>query len=188
MKKLLFGGSFNPPTIAHYEMIEYLSKQNLYDEIIILPNGDSYEFGGKTLNNFHHRVAMLHLMCDHLPKVRILEIENQEHFRGTAHTLKVLNHPTFVLGADCLENLHRWKNFPSLISENNFLVFSRGNDINVTKMIQNNPHLSPYYHHFKFENMQISNVSSSEFRETKNSKLVTQEVFAYIKIHHLYGL
>ena len=35
--KVVFGGSFNPPTIAHEKIIELLSKR--YDEVIIVPNG-----------------------------------------------------------------------------------------------------------------------------------------------------
>ena len=55
-KIVLFGGSFNPPTIAHYEIIKYLNDH--YDEVLILPNGESYSFAGKVLDSFKHRVNM----------------------------------------------------------------------------------------------------------------------------------
>ncbi len=187
MKKVLFGGSFNPPTIAHYEIINYLATSQLYDEILILPNGDTYEFGGKSLNNFDHRVKMLHLMCNHLPNVKILEIENQEEFLGTAHTLKLLNHPTFVIGADCLDHLHLWKNFETLINENQFLVFARSSLQDVHRIILNNPNLKAYDQHFTIVDLKTSDVSSSEFRLTKNEKMVKDEVLEYIKSNHLYG-
>ena len=38
--KVVFGGSFNPPTIAHEKIIELLYKR--YDEVIIVPNGRKY--------------------------------------------------------------------------------------------------------------------------------------------------
>ena len=122
-RRVLFGGSFNPPTIAHYEIIKYLS--NNYDEVIVLPNGDSYNFAGKILDSFMHRVKMLNLMVKDLNNVKVLELENSDEFKGTYHTLRLLNHPTFVLGADCLLKLHLWKNFDELMNENNFIVFSR---------------------------------------------------------------
>ena len=38
---IMLGGSFNPPTIAHLAMVEYLLK-NTDKEIWIVPNGDLY--------------------------------------------------------------------------------------------------------------------------------------------------
>ena len=42
-KPLAFGGSFNPPTIAHQKLIEVLIKYEP-SQIILIPNGDDYEF------------------------------------------------------------------------------------------------------------------------------------------------
>ncbi len=187
MKKVLFGGSFNPPTIAHYEIIKYLSLSTDFDQVLVLPNGDSYEFGGKELNNFESRVEMLRIMCEEFLNVQILELENKEQFLGTAHTLQLLNHPTFVLGADCLSQLHLWKNFDNLIKENHFIVFSRGDLNDLKRIILSNPYLEPYFNHFTIVDLITSNVSSSEFRKTKNESIVTKKVLSYIKENHLYN-
>ena len=180
---VLFGGSFNPPTIAHYEIIKYLSQN--YDEVLILPNGDSYTFAGKTLDSFKHRVNMLNVMCYEFDNVKILELENQSEFKGTYHTLRVLNHPTFVLGADCIFKLHLWKHFDELIEENNFIVFNR-DDLNISEIICNNEQLKKYQDHFKIIDIKIPDVSSTEFRKTLNKDIVTKDVFEYIIKNEIY--
>ena len=155
-RTVLFGGSFNPPTIAHYEIIKYLSLN--YDEVLILPNGDNYSFAGKVLDSFKHRVKMLEIITKEFNNVKILELENQNDFKGTYHTLRLLNHPTFVLGSDCIDKLHLWKHFDELLRENNFIVFNRGND-DVRSLLNNNEYLNKSLEKFEIIDFVISDVS-----------------------------
>lgn len=37
-----FGGCFNPPTIAHIELIENTIKENNLDKVYFVPMGDQY--------------------------------------------------------------------------------------------------------------------------------------------------
>lgn len=182
-RTVLFGGSFNPPTIAHKEIIKYLSLN--YDEVLILPNGDSYSFAGKVLDSFKHRVKMLELMTKNLNNVKILELENDKEFMGTYHTLRLLNHPKFVLGADCLDKLHLWKHFDELMTENNFIVFNRGSS-EIVKLINNNSHLNKYLNKFEIVDLEVPNVSSTIFRDTLNKEIVSEEVYDYIMKNELY--
>ena len=181
--KVLFGGSFNPPTIAHFKIIEYLSQH--FDEVLLLPNGDQYSFDGKVLNSFNHRINMLEIMCKPFKNIKILDLENSSEFMGTYHTLRLLNHPTFVLGADCLEKLHMWKHFDELIDENNFILFNRNNK-NLKEEILSNINLKNHIDKFTIVEEEIPNVSSSEYRNTKNKDIITQEVYDYIKENELY--
>ena len=44
MKKLgFFGGCFNPPTVAHIELIEKAIKENNLDMVYFVPMGDLYK-------------------------------------------------------------------------------------------------------------------------------------------------
>ncbi len=182
-RSVLFGGSFNPPTIAHFEIIKYLCKS--YDEVLVLPNGDSYTFAGKTLDSFIHRVNMLNEMVKNMPNVKVLEFENDQEFMGTYHTLRVLNHPKFVLGADCIPKLHLWKHFDELIEENSFIVFNRG-ESEVRGLLNSNDNLKKYFNKFEIIDLNIPNVSSTEFRKSLNEKIVTKEVYNYIIKNELY--
>lgn len=182
-RTVLFGGSFNPPTIAHYEIIKYLSLN--YDEVLILPNGDNYSFAGKVLDSFKHRVKMLEIIIKEFNNVKILELENQNDFKGTYHTLRLLNHPTFVLGSDCIDKLHLWKHFDELLRENNFIVFNRGND-DVRSLLNNNEYLNKSLEKFEIIDFDISDVSSTEFRNEINKEIVCEEVYDYIIKNELY--
>ena len=57
--KVVFGGSFNPPTIAHEKIIEILSQR--YDEVIIVPNGKKYT--RKEFFSNQNRIEMLELIA-----------------------------------------------------------------------------------------------------------------------------
>ncbi len=182
-RTVLFGGSFNPPTIAHYEIIKYLSLN--YDEVLLLPNGDSYSFAGKILDSFNHRVKMLEIMTKSFSNIKILELENRSDFKGTYHTLRLLNHPTFVLGSDCIDKLHLWKHFDELLNENNFIVFNRGSD-DVRSLLNNNKHLNKSLDKFEIIDFNVSDVSSTEFRNDINKEIVCEEVYDYIIKNELY--
>jgi cytidyltransferase-like protein len=58
MKTCIFGGSFDPPTISHLFVINYLA--NKFDQVIIVPCF-KHVFG-KNLTEYHHRHRMLSFM------------------------------------------------------------------------------------------------------------------------------
>lgn len=188
-KVVLIGGSFNPPTIAHEEMIKEIIKYNP-SKILILPNGDKYDvsFVNKKLIKYVDRENMCKLMMKDMNVFyEILDLENRQAFRGSYYTLQELNHPTFIMGSDCLESLHKWIRYEDLVKENNFVVFSR--DLSVTDMIKfilEDEFLKNYLDHFDFIKLNKSEVSSSLFRKTKDKKLVNEFVYDYIVSHNLY--
>ena len=190
-KIVLIGGSFNPPTIAHEEMIKEIVKYNP-KKILILPNGNKYNvnFVNKTLIDYTDRENMCKLMMKNINSdYEILDIENRQEFRGSYYTLQELNHPTFIMGSDCLESLHKWINYKNLVKENNFVVFSRELDIEKMKtFLREDDFLKSYINHFDFIKLNKSDVSSSLFRKTLNKNLVNELVYDYIVSHNLYGV
>ena len=42
MKGLFFGGAFNPPTVAHVELANYVRKYLDYDKVVFVPSKDKY--------------------------------------------------------------------------------------------------------------------------------------------------
>lgn len=180
---VLFGGSFNPPTVAHRKIIEILSKK--YESVIIVPNGNFYN--RKSLVSFNHRKKMLELLTNDLNNIIISDIEQKRKFIGTFQTLRDLNHPVFACGDDCLKDFETWININELLEENKFLIFTRTmSKEQIINFLKNNLLLSQYIEKFSVIEIDYSNISSSNYKSNKNDLNLTKEVKEYIKKNNLY--
>ena len=177
----MYGGAFNPPTIAHHNIMLAIQKKYPRDKIFVVPVGDHYN--KSNLVPFHHRKAML-LEMD--PSLEIVELEQHIPFQGTIHTLKYLKEKTgddvgFVIGADQLNSIHHWIEYEKLFRDFKVMIITRPN----YDMIPYEAMLKSM--DCKYEVIQLSlNISSTSFRETMNEQLIHQHVLSYIKKHHLY--
>lgn len=183
---IIYGGAFNPPTIGHKKIIDYLVKNYSNKKIIILPTNNFYK--SKDIVSYEHRKKMLEIMCkDYLDKIEISDYEQTlDKYYGTYYTLEYFNHPLFVIGADSLDSIHKWIKYPNVVSENKFLVFPRGN-INIDKIFEENNLLLKYRNNFIVCNDFIeNNISSTEYRVNKNKDYIPDEVLEYINNNKLY--
>ena len=71
---IIYGGAFNPPTIGHLKIIEYLVNKFPNNKIIILPTNNFYK--SKDIVSFDHRKKMLEIMCKGF--IDKIEISNYE--------------------------------------------------------------------------------------------------------------
>ena len=179
-RDIIYGGAFNPPTIAHASIILYLRNKFPDQKIILLPTNDFYDkthIG--TYESYEHRKIMI-------------EISNYEYtldsYKGTYYTLKHFNHPYFVLGADALLTISFWIMYPKIIEENYYIVFPRmGYDIN--KIIEENEILKKYQSHFIIINdYKINDISSTKFRQNFTKELLYPQVYQYILDNKLYKM
>lgn len=187
---ILYGGSFNPPTIAHYELSKYLIAKYQPTKFIFIPVGDKYNWKSN-LAPFTHRYEMVKIMCKYLPQATISDYEAQAEYRGTISTLKYFRtlYPNeeivYVIGADNLLHITAWINYEELLKEFRFLVLQR-DDINVEKFITST--LTPFKSSLIIEKeAPILNVSATEYRDLGNDNVVLTEVNQYIYKHQLYG-
>jgi len=183
---IIFGGSFNPPTIAHMKIAEYLLDSFPKATLTFLPNGNRYH--RKTLIDATHRIHMLQLMADRFPKrVRISDHEAvQETFLGTYHTLKQFERPYFVIGLDSLATIETWIEAEKLVRENDFLVIPRKgytfeSILEQSALLKENAFRFTLLNHFP-----VCDASSSAFRKTKNFDYLIPEIKQYIIDHQLY--
>ena len=185
---IIYGGAFNPPTIAHLEIGKFIRNKFNDKELVYLPTNDFYN--KDSLASFEDRVNMLELLIKKIDdKVSIskYELEN-DSYKGTYYTLIHFNHPYFVIGADSLENLGKWINGTKLVEENNFIVFPRsGYDVN--EIISKDKLLFENKDHFVIiseEEFEKSDVSSTSFRNGKDDSVLIEEINEYIKLKGLY--
>ena len=182
---IVYGGSFNPPTIAHFKIAkEVINLQPLAD-FYFLPTGNVYHKSGLVSNR--HRINMLKLLCRKLgtrAKVSTAETEEQAFF-GTYYTLQKFSNPVFVLGADNLIEIDSWIRYDELVAENRFIVIPR-EGFNFTAFFKKNPLLQKYRNHFTVLNLGNIDISASNYRKTKDDKYLLPEVAQYIKENNLY--
>lgn len=189
-----FGGSFNPPTIAHERLAEEIAEKFNLDKVYFVPVGNSYRKNG--LIDENKRFEMLSTIKNR--KIDVLDIElnlNKEISTIDAFNLinnKFLNSENyFILGGDNLEKLPNWKKAESCL-ENNIIAIKRGKDLE--NIIDENELLKKHKNKiFAFNTNKLYNYSSTEVREALKSKdmntlqkMLNKKVYLYIEQNNLY--
>jgi nicotinate-nucleotide adenylyltransferase len=112
----VFGGSFNPPHIAHVLAVTYVLSVAPIDEVLVVPVY-RHPFS-KELAPFEHRLAMCELAVGWLPHVSVSAVERE--LGGESLTLRTLEHLAaehpgwamrLLVGADVLSDLPKWHRF-----------------------------------------------------------------------------
>lgn len=184
---IIYGGSFNPPTLAHYEIANLILKKFPEGKLVFVPTNDFY---GKTaLINFKYRKEMLEIMCMKIgDRCSVSNYEETRHeYCGTYYTLKNFDDPYFVLGADNLDYIEKWIKFPEVVIENKFIVIPR-KGYDSEKIIERNEILKENKENFFILTEYVSNdISATKYRNTKNEKYILKEILDYIKENNLYN-
>lgn len=183
---LVYGGSFNPPTLAHQAILDKL--KDLYPEakIIVIPVGDDYR--KKDLAPFFHRVEMIKLMIEEDDNIIISSIEGHHPFHGTIETLNMLSQTYsdihVVIGQDQLASIDSWIRAKELIENYPFLIMRRNNSMDQSEVNQKLNHLN---YRFKWIDF-YCDMSSTMYRinPQKQKHLISIKVNAYIEKHQLY--
>jgi nicotinate-nucleotide adenylyltransferase len=131
MRVAIFGGSFNPPHLAHQMAALYVLETTAIDELWIVP-AFQHPFG-KPLAPFAHRLEMCELAAAALgPRVKVSAVERdlgvesrtlrtvrrlQQDFPGHAFSL--------VIGADLIAELPSWHDSAELQRSVPLLVVGR---------------------------------------------------------------
>jgi nicotinate-nucleotide adenylyltransferase len=112
----LFGGSFDPPHIAHVLAVSYVLATEEADLVAVVP---CYKHPfSKELAPFDDRFAMCERAMGWLPRTQVLRVE--EELGGESRTLRTVEHlqsvhpdwrMRLVLGADVLLEGPRWHGF-----------------------------------------------------------------------------
>jgi len=181
---LVFGGSFNPPTLAHEAIIKKLYITYKPEKIIVVPTGDFFSWKDN-LVAFKDRYQMASLMIKDLDYAVVSNIEDKSEFLGSYHTLNELSQSYddlhFVVGADHIQSLDQWIDYQKLIKDYPFIIMTR-DDYTLDEVYLKK--LGVRYQVFNFS----SSVSSTKIRENLNEHLdfLNPLVKAYILKHNLY--
>lgn len=185
---IVYGGAFNPPTLAHQKIANILIRKYKPKKFIFLPVGDYYTWKDNLIS-FYHRKNMLELVFND-DIFEINDLENEKEYKGTYWALNKIKEAYksdvyFVVGADNLEQIEKWINYEKLLKEFKFIIITRkGYDY---KKIIKEKYLK-YKHNFEIVKINV-NISSSQFRvNTNNKSIINELIYTYIKKNNLYGV
>lgn len=182
---IVYGGAFNPPTIAHENAIKKVLDSFEVNRFIVVPVGAKYHL--KEVDETEHRFNMAKIMCEECG-VEISRVElDATKYEGTYQLLKKLNLPNtkFMIGSDNLKQVEKWIQPDKILSEFGLIVLNRQD--NVEGIISNSPLLSKYKDNIIVVKDFEFTVSSSMFREKKDLDLVSEKIKNYIIENDLYG-
>ncbi|TMQ06922.1 MAG: nicotinate (nicotinamide) nucleotide adenylyltransferase [Deltaproteobacteria bacterium] len=183
----LFGGSFNPPHVAHQMVALYVLETQPIDELWFVPTY-AHPFG-KPLVAYEHRVVMCELAAAALgPRVQVSRAEAELAERPgfvASHTLDLIDHIAaaghalrLVVGADILHEVAKWHRWTDVVARAPLIVVGRGGHA-----------LPPGA---TGGEVAMPEVSATQIREllargdSSVAGLVPRDVLRYIAQHHLY--
>ena len=201
----IYGGSFDPPHLAHLEILKILNNNSLCLQTILLPNYQN-PLKSKSLFSPNERLKMCEILAQISgDKTTISDYEIRQN--RPVHTIESIfalqkqildsnlldskwldSIPQaklcFVLGSDSFETLHLWKDSQSLCDLVEFIVVKRESSTithpqNLTPKVRTSINLS----HFNA-------ISSSKVRELlhngefeKALKMLPPQIFPFIHAH-----
>jgi nicotinate-nucleotide adenylyltransferase len=133
-RELYFGGSFNPPHFAHLNCAVSAAKVARLDGVVLVPTGQSALKAVQDLAPAVDRLAMTRLASEYAGLSMPVRVDDREVRRAgtsfTIDTVTALNDEGvspvhWLIGADQLLNLHRWKSFEDLLRRAKFWIMAR---------------------------------------------------------------
>ncbi len=167
----VFGGSFNPPTVAHINLAkQVLEEMNKIEKVIFVPVSTKYNKKG--LASDEVRLNMLKSICNSQENLEVSDLElKSEKQLYTIETLRIIEKQNpgkeiyFIIGTDNLKELETWYKPDELLKNFKIIVLDRGED-NTDGIIEKSEFLKKYKSSFiKLKNIKKMNISSSYIRE-----------------------
>lgn len=188
----LFGGSFNPPHLAHLIIAELVREQFALDRILWIPNFQSPFKRIEDVAPAHHRAEMTRLAVDAHPSFELNEIEvGRGGVSYTIDTIQALQEQqpevefSLIIGSDSLESFRGWRRPEEILARVRLIVFRRPGAADISAP-------AGYEDHVAFADAPLIEISGTAIRNRIHSGrsvryLIPDDVRTYIYAHELYG-
>ena len=190
----IFGGTFNPFHIGHYEMLEALQSDDSIDEIWIMPDKIPPHKECDFLASDNDRIEMCRIVSKDFSKAKLCLIEFEREGKSyTYDTIRYLNERysstkfIFVCGGDMLVYFDKWYRYEDLMKLIPFIVFKRANT-NISEFESCIEKFRKMGMKIDVKDEIISNVSSTQFRKDNLSEILPEKVYNYIKERGIYSV
>ena len=191
-KSILFTGSFNPPTIAHYHMVHSAIRSGEFDYVIFaLSNGKFLERKQKRTKDWYfseqERLQMIFEMTAHNKNVLIYGIEQGYTYQVLKDVKEKFNCEElyFACGSDKLNEISRWGYAKNLLVEFSFYVLNRGDDekilINKCDELFKNTHYIIGYDNEKYKDVSATKVRHLIKTKKDYMPLLETHVASYLR-------
>lgn len=193
---LFFGGTFNPPHIAHRKMLEAVSGLQEIDRILVAPTNipPHKEVPGMFASK-DERLFMCKLLCDGVDKAEISDIEFKRQGKSYSfYTLSELKKQygeiAMLIGGDMVTSFTTWHRFEELLRIAIFYVVRR-KGIDNEEFDRSVEHLKSLGGRIRVLEIDFPEVSSTEVRNSASSggnvnDLIPKNIFKYITDNGLY--
>ena len=191
MKRIgLFGGSFDPPQLAHLALARSARDALPLDEVRWIPTGQPWQ-KSHAISEASHREAMVKLTIDGEPGFVLerceLDRAGPSYSLQTVHELQQREPSAswyLLIGADQYNNLHTWRGWSELLGLVTLAVAERPGvvtrpDAQVARLPHRAVPLPPM-------DISATDIRARVARGESISGLVSNAVAGYIAQHHLY--
>lgn len=206
MKKVFFGGSFDPPHNGHLGIAKAALASGKCSHVVWFPAADPPHKRNCKRAPFTDRMNMVKLLINGRNDMSVSDFESTLPFSPTytVDVLEALKRFTgedyqLLIGADSLLELHTWHNAGLLVEKTDFIIYPRpGATVTETELLRHWDKTTVQ----KLLSSMISGtffeISSTEVRKSmeKNafrhhiieSDGFSRDIIEYIREHHLYEL
>lgn len=190
----VFGGTFNPFHIGHYEILKALNSDPRVEKILLMPDRLPPHKTSEFLIDDESRIQMCKIASEDFTKCELCLIEFEREGKSyTVDTVKLLKerYPdkdfAFAIGGDMFVSFKQWRKYEELIKMLSFFVFKRS----ATDMEE----FGNVFKELTKEGMRIilkddiiPAVSSTELRNNfeKSKDLLPERIYNYLKERGVY--
>ena len=190
----IYGGTFDPVHLGHWEAARAAADQFSLDRVLFVPAGHPPHRRNSPVAEYKHRLRMVELVCAQDPRLMSSPLEAPGHGAETHYSIDTVQHLRsqlkpddqlfFIIGADAFAEITSWRRWRELADLVEFIVVSRPGEEADESL---NPELVKT-HWLRSVNVPIS---STEIRQGLNrgesvDAWLAPAVDAYIREHELY--
>ncbi len=187
----LFGGSFNPPHIAHCVVANVVRDQFGLDEVWWIPNAQPPHKPKSELAPAHHRLAMTRVITEDDPGFHVSDIEiRRDGISYTVDTVRALQEEypntrfALIIGSDSLDSFASWHRPDEIAARVPIIVYKRPGPIESVAAPR-------FANNVRFVSAPVMEISGTEVRLRRHAGrsiryFVPEPVRDYIETHSLY--
>lgn len=193
----VYGGTFNPPHVAHVRVAEHFAKAMALDELIIIPSNlpPHKEFSGTVRAD--ERLEMTRLAFSHIDSATVSDIEMKRGGKSyTVDTLRALSSVDsdlyFLLGTDMLLTLDSWYMPDEIFKLATICYVRRESDPEVALELlrKENEYMERFGAKIVAIDADVIEISSTEIRNALkggvDNEMIPKSVLEYIRQRGLY--